>query len=262
MGICLVVGFASGWLGRSMSLASRAHVPDSTESERDLSKPAASTSAYGIGSSKESKGPGDPAKARRNLLITRLSSLVWEGKHRQPIFVRVFDHDGLDSAFAGAYDLSPNEVAVLNEAIKAAKNRLDAVAIETAKFQLSADGTRIIVEIPPAVDQGGVIYDQLLQTFSSVLGPDRFQRFSVLSGTPFDTGFDSFGLSNTRYELFESDQKTNAGDSVYKISISTTSPGRQATSYSALPFNQIATFYPVLSHFVPPGFTSHRDSKQ
>jgi hypothetical protein len=111
------------------------------------------------------------------------------------------------------------------------------------------------------VDQGGVIYEQLLQTFEGVLGPDRFQSFNALSGETFDNGFGSFGLWSSRYEVSVSAPATVNRAAVYRINMTSTGPNGSSNGNLTMNLKGLSSQFPVLGHFIPAGFESRPGGK-
>jgi hypothetical protein len=255
--ICLALGFSGGWLVRSQWSEPAEGSTGRVASPATL-KPATTPPGFRSEPARDLREPLDPAKTQRLQTALRLSILAGEKKRGLQINVPVFSfgNEGIDPTFARVYDLNPGEIAVLNEAIKATKEKFTAAAIQNAKAQLSPDGSHLAVEVPPVVDQGGVIYDQLLQTVENVLGPDRFQSFNALSGDTFDSGFGSFGLWSSRYELAATEQKIGKGVPIYRVLVTSKGPNGSSTSDNSITLKSIPTLYPVLNHFIPPGFDS------
>ncbi len=256
--VVLALGFGGGWLWRGMFLnhADLGRIDSALEQDHAREPPAVSDKRPANGM----VVPDFPSAvgAQHRASVERLNTLTWGKQKGLPIGVNVFSNDALDAIFASVYDLSPSEINALNAAIRAAKEKLFAIAVQQAKVEPSGDGSRFVVEVPSTTDQGGTIYDGLLRTFADVLGPDRFQSFNELSGTNFESGFGAFGLANTRYELTVSDTTSPTGTPLYKVLVSSTLPGSQTTSTGLLSFDEVGTYYPLLGHFVPPGFQSHR----
>ena len=254
----LALGLVGGWLARSQWSGPAPATTGSVASTPAAPKSLVPASGIRPEPALEMREPLDPAKAQRLQTASRLSTLAGEKKRGLMINVPVFSfgNEGIDPTFARVYDLNPGEVAVLNEAIKATKEKFTAAAIQNAKAQLSSDGSHLAVEVPPVVDQGGVIYDQLLQTVENVLGPERFQSFNALSGDAFDSGFGSFGLWSSRYELSATEQKVGKGVPIYRVLVTSNGPNGSSTSDNSITLKSIPTLYPVLNHFIPPGFDS------
>ena len=251
--IFLALGFAAGWLSRSAILGPPAHAPVDAGNREVSTKAAAPSPDRKPVTPDAARVPDRPDVSRRSV-IDSLNALAWAKKRGAQISVNVFERDKLNPKFASVYNLSAGDVAILNQAIADAKSRMDAIAIQMASFKASADGSKLTVEVPPTVEQGGAIYDGLLQTFQSVLGPDRFQSFGDVSGDSFEYGFNSFGLSNVRYEVSPSGQNTANGDPLYIVVKSSLGPEFKQTSTSTILLNQVGEFFPVLGHFIPAGY--------
>lgn len=162
--------------------------------------------------------------------------------------------DGVEQGFAKEYELNAGEVALLNDATKTAKAGLDAIALRSARPVPTGDTSRVVVEVPPNVDQGGVIYEQLLQTLKDVLGPDRYQSFNEIYGLSFDYAFNAFGLASMRYELTATGQNTRSGAPLYQVTVTGKAPNGSWHSGITTTFKQVVTAYPVLAKFIPAGF--------
>ena len=258
--IFLALGFAAGWLSRSAVFGPPAHapidagnrdVPPKTPAPSPDRKPAVSEAA---------RAPDRPDDSRRSV-IDSLNALAWAKKKGAQISVSVFERDRLDPKFASVYNLSADDVAILNRAIADAKGRMDAIAMQMASFKASVDGSKLTVEVPSTVERGGPIYDGLLQTFRSVLGPDRFQSFGDVSGDSFEYGFNYFGLSNVRYEVYPSGQNNADGAPFYTVVKSSTGPERRETVTQTIMLSQIGGLYPVLGHFIPAGYGAPPNSR-
>jgi hypothetical protein len=184
----------------------------------------------------------------------KLKIILWAKKMHLLGSVDVFQLDHLNPSFVDAYGLNPDEIRSLEGAVKAAKDRLAAIAIASAQ-QVSAPGdAKLVITVAPNPAEGGPVYDKLLGAFSQVMGPERMDAFNQLSAGSFDgSSLDDsqFGLAATKYEMSPTDQ-TLAGDkTLYSIVVTRAYPSGNSTSSSTLTLDQIPTFYPVLAHFIP-----------
>ena len=156
--IFLALGFAAGWLSRSAILGPPAHTPVDA-GNRDVPPKTTAPSPDRKPAAPDAAQAPDRSDVSRRSVIDSLNALAWAKKKGAQISVNVFDFDKLNPKFASVYNLSAGDVAILNQAIADAKSRLDAIAIQTATFKASADGSKLTVEVPSTVEQGGAIYD-------------------------------------------------------------------------------------------------------
>lgn len=250
----LALGFGAGWLSRRGTFAPITQAPAGAKDSAVPGKTAAALEPKPAnpGAIREIR----PVGVQERSLIANLNSLAWEKKQGAQVSVDVFAGEKLNPRFASVFNLSPGDVATINKAIADARGRLDAIAIQTAKFQTSPDGSRLTVEVPSTTEQGGAIHDALLQTIQGVLGPGRFESFDDVSGDSFESGFNSFGLSNVRYELAPAGQNTASGEPLYTVVKASTGTGAyvRSTYSSIVQLNQVGGLFPVLGHFIPAGY--------
>jgi hypothetical protein len=78
-----------------------------------------------------------------------------------------------------------------------------------------------------------------------------------LSGTSFESGFGSFGLANTRYEMTATDLTDSTGALIYRVSVASNLPLNQYTSNSTVTLEEAGKYYPLLGHFASTTFQQH-----
>ena len=88
-----------------------------------------------------------------------------------------FQGVGLNPIFVLMLDLSDEEVIELEDALAVAQMRFREIKNQAATGNLSADGKTLVVTVPTMPVAGGMLYDALLDSFASVMGPDRFALF-------------------------------------------------------------------------------------
>jgi hypothetical protein len=198
-----------------------------------------------------------PSRNARNeeTPLSRLRALDWFRTNAGGYFgIGVFVGDSLNPDFIRAYDLSPAEVAALESALRGAKTELTAMAIQGATVQIDTAATKLTATISPTPVKGGEVYDALLTTFRSVLGPDKFNLFNKLSGESFDRGLDAYGAARLSYEVTK--RNDPSGGLLYVIKRSSVLPNSNGNSMSMVPPDGVEKFDPVLAKLIPPEFSS------
>ena len=170
------------------------------------------------------------------------------------------DHE-ISPEMALFYGLTPQETEQLVRASQQTKKRLDELYQKHVQLEATSDSEMLIATVPPFPDEGGKVYNDLLASFSSVLGQERYAVFNDISGDQLENAFENFGTARTRYEVTL--QPTEAdGKSYYNIARSfvfdvvdyrggsggTTSGG----SYGRLDLAGLKKSFPALQSFTLP----------
>jgi len=101
----------------------------------------------------------------------------------------------LSSSFIDAFSITPDEQARLNKSIEEAERKTNALRLSHAVVQPTKDG-KILLTVASFPNEGGVVYDQLIQDFASTLGPTRNAAFSEICGDMMETSMNGFGATD------------------------------------------------------------------
>jgi len=106
--------------------------------------------------------------------------------------VPFFTYSGkLTPKFAELFMLSPAEVDSMQQAWDKARDRIDGLALANASAQTTPDG-KVVIEVKP-FDGGGPVYDEMMDTFTSLLGKERIEAFLQLVGGQVGEELSQFG---------------------------------------------------------------------
>lgn len=136
-----------------------------------------------------------PSYRDRLSTIAELNSLL-----RVKIAVPLLNFDEVNDDFVKVYGLRPGEVARLKANFAAAKNSLAIWEAKHATIEPSGENGYSI-SIPPFPQEGGLVYDGLLQSIHEVLGDERFAAYRASAGDMDSSGFGMFGLSKTTIDV-------------------------------------------------------------
>jgi hypothetical protein len=193
----LSLGIVIGWLARKIA------VNDDPELNGNASQvaPKASIVAKAAPAVSSSRSANDGI--RGDEIVERLRALAWMRTNMQgKVSVQVVAYNGkLNGDFIKILGLTEGEVSVLNQQLKEAKSRLDQASINAATTNMDSENGRFTVHVPAMPTEGGQIRDQLLQSFSGILGQERYGAMIALTGESLDGAFQQFGLADTTYEL-------------------------------------------------------------
>lgn len=168
----------------------------------------------------------------------------------------MWPRDKLNPQFIKVFDLSPPEVARLEGSLKLAKEQIDALLSRAATGEISADGAKLTVTVPPQPTEGGVIHDTLLSAFEQVLGPDRFLLFNTMSGDAFEQSFDQFGLATEIFTVDLNPERMSGGRPLYQVKKETKgAEGRlNNNSIGRIDAAGVLDFAPPVKRFLPADF--------
>lgn len=183
-----------------------------------------------------------------------METLAEMKRRNSHLYVIPFVGDSLNLDLAVTLGLSPAEVDQINAAYRTARQRLSDQALKTATSRISADGTKLIVSIPPFPTEADSPYSDLLNKVTQVLGPERFQVFNEVAGEAFDRDSDRFGLNAVTYELGLQPVGTATSPPSYSLRHSSVAADVKESSSASGTFTRadIEKFFPVLTHFLPP----------
>lgn len=118
------------------------------------------------------------------------------------IYLSMVMGGNLDENFVRIFGLSSAETQQLRDALTTTRRKLKELEARVATIAKSGNG-EFIVTIPEAPVEGGVIYDELMQTIRETLGPERLIYAERLSSFGFEnsTEFDRFGLRRAEIHL-------------------------------------------------------------
>jgi hypothetical protein len=194
----LVLGFCLGWFLRPMTKFASPAASESAPTGSHLPTLNAAPSQAASAPPPNSGPIKDPGDAYHN----RIETLRWLRQSGAPVRIQAFARNGFSPALFKILGLSPTETTRLNDAALEATRRIEDARQPRISSSTSEDGKMLTVDVPaidPATSRE--IYDRLLGTLKSTLGPERSEVFNELTGESFESGFDQFGLNNIRYEL-------------------------------------------------------------
>lgn len=101
--------------------------------------------------------------------------------------------------FAELFMLSPAQMDSMQQAWDKARARIDGLVLAHASAHTTPDG-KIVIEVPP-FDGGGPIYDEMMDTFTSLLGKERNEAFLQLVGSQVGDELSQFGAERRTITL-------------------------------------------------------------
>ncbi|MDQ8185075.1 hypothetical protein [Pelagicoccus sp. SDUM812002] len=136
--------------------------------------------------------PDKATEEMRQNLLAKLSELKSSRDViiRLPIFDRV--SKDLSRSVQSLFDLSPTEVAQLNQQIKATNLALHHEREARSTARLLEDGT-LQVDIEPFPERGRQIYEAFTATFKDVIGESNFLTLTQIADSSFEKDFNYFG---------------------------------------------------------------------
>ncbi len=199
-----------------------------------------------------------PSSARASAARFQVDTLKWIKLRRMgPLTVPFLPIDAGNTfslQLAIMLGLTEDEYDRLNAAIQETKLRCDDLAIQSATSHLSKDGKTLEVTVPSLAAGGDTLYSGLLDEFTQVLGPERYQLFNALAGDAFDASFDRFGLNSVTYRLTVQSPEQDDAPSKYSVTrnyidANGKNGGANTGTFSSSDLKKI---YPVLAHFLRP----------
>jgi hypothetical protein len=107
--------------------------------------------------------------------------------------MRLLNRDGLISdEYAQAHGISEAERLRLNELFDKMRDRVGALAATNATVTQLPNG-RVAVDVPPFVEKGRALYEELDGGIAEILGPDRARQLLGRNGDQIEKAFDQFG---------------------------------------------------------------------
>jgi hypothetical protein len=132
--------------------------------------------------------------------VEKLQVLVefQQGKMVRPSLT-FFDRQGkLNDSFASLFALTPVERARLEESILEARQKLAKLEHSNSTISRDEKGS-FVVAVQPFPAEGGKVYDEVMQAFSNVLGPDRNDAFRKIGAEQFEITLGRFGAAERTY---------------------------------------------------------------
>jgi len=132
--------------------------------------------------------------------VEKLQVLVefQKGKMVRPSLT-FFDRQGrLNDSFASLFALTPAERARLEESVHDARQKLAKLEHSNSKVSRDEKGN-FVVAVQPFPAEGGKVYDEVMQAFSNVLGPDRNDAFRTIGAEQFEITLGRFGAAERTY---------------------------------------------------------------
>jgi hypothetical protein len=196
--ILLGAGFALGRFTSPSEPTARDTLSSSVSTDRaSATRPSTTVAPLGAETAQSSTArSNDPISARLKTLEWLLAKKLIGG-------IPITDHSGdISPQFIDAYGLTPTQAERLRQDLAQTKTELSALATKSATADFNHEAKLLTVSIPSATpEQSGPFYDRLLDSFRTVLGPERFAQFNTLSGERFERTFNHFGLNPISYEI-------------------------------------------------------------
>ena len=146
--------------------------------QRDVTPPAAPPAAA-----------ADVASGREALRV--LTELHGSGLIRGGL--NIVEVEGtIEPKWAKVLGLSRPDTDRLNQAVAVAREQLGRHELANSRAEMLPDG-RIIITVHPFAE-GATIYDEMLGSFRSVLGPERFQVFAAFGLEPLEDNLNQLGV--------------------------------------------------------------------
>lgn len=251
--VALIAGFGLGWLARFATTTATALTQETKPTVSFASTPVRPTPPPAPAATAD---PGPVEVDRAATPDNRIETLRWLRQSGVPVNLRAFSGDKFTPALGKILGLTSDETNRLNGAALEAKHALDAVRLGRASSHPSEDGRTLVVE-SPAIDPATsrALYEGLLGTLKTTLGPERYGLFNELTGDSFEAGFDQFGLNSLRYEIVLQSKPPPAGNLPYleyKRHYVDPTGASQGWSDSTVSIAHIEKNDPILAHFIPP----------
>jgi RNA polymerase sigma factor (sigma-70 family) len=177
----------------SSHLATNTETSDLTEENRRLREENAALRA--APASGATTGVAEQKNADGTSALQRLSWLSEAQKTGLVQVVRVPFTAGfegkLSPKFAELFALSPSEATGMQQAWDKARERMSGLALASATARTTADG-KIVIDVKP-FDGGGLVYDEMMDSFASLLGKDRNAAFVQLVSDQLGNQLNEFG---------------------------------------------------------------------
>jgi hypothetical protein len=169
---------------------------------------------------KDAKAPASAEKASPDSVSVRPEPSYFDAmrrldeaqkKHWLDLIVNPVTPDGrLTRGAVALFDLNEQQTAALEDTMKNARQRIDALEQSVASVKTANDGREVTISIPAYASQAGEIYDDVFRTFAAVLGPDRYAVFEAAATPQLESTFRQFGerertITITRSEKAEDD---------------------------------------------------------
>ena len=168
--------------------------------------------------------------------------------------IPVFGQNRVNPHFAQFFELTPDETNRLSAAVAQAAQRMEDLADLHAVGNLDAAAGKLTVNVTAFPAEGGIVYNELLGQFQTVLGPERFAYFNIFFGDTFDQSFDGFGLNQVRYEVDLTPTVTPQGQTNYSYTRSFVTGDAKGRGQGGgqLPLPLLIKYNPTLKRFIPP----------
>lgn len=248
----LIVGFCLGWYSRPVAKLASPVASESAQSGSLSAAPSTAPSQATPAPPRDSGSVHDPGEAYHN----RIETIRWLRQTGAPVRIHAFARNDFSPSLFKILGLSPAEITRLNDAALEATRGIEAARQARITSNTSEDGKTLTVDVP-AIDAATSreIYDRLLGTLKSTLGPERSEVFNELTGESFESGFDQFGLNIIRYELTLNPTYPVTGAPAhfeYKRHYVDPTGLSKGWSGSNVSVAQIDKNDPILGRFVPP----------
>jgi hypothetical protein len=104
----------------------------------------------------------------------------------------------LDESFVSLFALNATEQEQLQHSIDIVRSNLADLERANATMWRDPSGN-IVVSVAPFPQEGGAVYDGMMQRFAQILGPDRNDAFRTLGAEQFENLLGRFGAAERTY---------------------------------------------------------------
>ncbi|HWA26500.1 MAG TPA: hypothetical protein VG734_12640 [Lacunisphaera sp.] len=166
----------------------------------------------------------------------------------------------ISDAFAELFALKPDERARLQQSLDGAREKLAALERANATVTRDASG-RIVVAVQPFPGEGGKIYDEIMQGFADVLGPERNDAYRVIGAEQVENSLNGFGAAEHTYTFgYETGDRPGQSYTLRDEVVQRTANGR--TSHSSnnrfQSYDDLAAHVGPIISVLPPEFKKDR----
>ncbi len=128
-------------------------------------------------------------------------------KHWLDVALNPVTPDGrLTRGAIALFELNEQQTAALEDTMKNARQRIDALEQSVASVKVGAEGREVTISIPAYASQAGEIYDDVFRAFAAVLGPDRYTVFEAAATPQLESNFRQFGERERTITITRSDK--------------------------------------------------------
>jgi RNA polymerase sigma factor (sigma-70 family) len=190
------------------------------------------------------------SETKSSLDELRLIAALQEKKLVRSSITFVGQGGSLEPAFVELFALTPAEQTALRQAIDNACERLRELEQPNTTVTRSEKGD-VVVTTKPFPKAGGQLYDELVNSFAHVLGPERYAAYATLGAAQVENALGGFGAVE-RVVTFSYDPNAK---SPYSMREDRSSPGSHSNSSSSFGnIEELSKRADTVMRFVPPDF--------